>query len=213
MSHEKNPLTFHCTGCLRGILIVVYYNPLYTLNNQGSFHCSNDVLVVMCYNGQLQTTLNQRKSSYTTHPKTNTSHLPQGPSEKETHLHLSHFFRCVLLVSRGLCFLFSNKYWFYPEPLWQFSHLIDIFLQLVTPHVFFVKLKDSCLTWPIIVLQDPADSGGRHPRWTHQADNFWSPRLYDPATISCREDERTKRWSTTSVPHHFPWRWRHRELP
>ncbi len=41
MSHEKNPLTFHYTGCLIGILIMVYYNPhitgyynpLYTLNN------------------------------------------------------------------------------------------------------------------------------------------------------------------------------------
>ena len=27
MSHEKNPLTFHYTGCLIGILIMVYYNP------------------------------------------------------------------------------------------------------------------------------------------------------------------------------------------
>ena len=27
MSHEKNPLTFHYTGCLIEILIMVYYNP------------------------------------------------------------------------------------------------------------------------------------------------------------------------------------------
>ena len=27
MSHEKNPLTFHYTGCLMGLLIVAYYNP------------------------------------------------------------------------------------------------------------------------------------------------------------------------------------------
>ena len=27
LSHEKNPLTFHYTGCLIGILIIVYYNP------------------------------------------------------------------------------------------------------------------------------------------------------------------------------------------
>ncbi len=27
MSHEKNPLTFHYTGCLIGILIMAYYNP------------------------------------------------------------------------------------------------------------------------------------------------------------------------------------------
>ena len=27
LSHEKNPLTFHYTGCLIGILIMVYYNP------------------------------------------------------------------------------------------------------------------------------------------------------------------------------------------
>ena len=27
VSHEKNPLTFHCTDCLIGILIMVYYNP------------------------------------------------------------------------------------------------------------------------------------------------------------------------------------------
>ena len=49
-SHEKNPPTptFHYTGCLIGILTMVYcnpyvigsYNPLYTLNNQGVFHCS-----------------------------------------------------------------------------------------------------------------------------------------------------------------------------
>ena len=49
MSHEKNPPTFHYTGWLIGILIMVYYNPyipgqynlLYTLNNQGFFHCSH----------------------------------------------------------------------------------------------------------------------------------------------------------------------------
>ena len=49
LSHEKNPPTFHYTGWLIGILIMVYYNPyipgqynlLYTLNNQGPFfHCS-----------------------------------------------------------------------------------------------------------------------------------------------------------------------------
>ena len=27
LSHEKKPLTFHYTGCLIGILIMVYYNP------------------------------------------------------------------------------------------------------------------------------------------------------------------------------------------
>ena len=27
MSHEKNPLTFHFTGCLMGLLIMAYYNP------------------------------------------------------------------------------------------------------------------------------------------------------------------------------------------
>ena len=27
LSHEKNPLTFHYTGCLIGILIMVYCNP------------------------------------------------------------------------------------------------------------------------------------------------------------------------------------------
>ena len=27
MSHEKNPLTFHYTVCLIGILVMVYYNP------------------------------------------------------------------------------------------------------------------------------------------------------------------------------------------
>ena len=48
LSHEKNPPTFHSTGCLIGILIMVYYdpyitgqyNPLYSLTNQGFFHCS-----------------------------------------------------------------------------------------------------------------------------------------------------------------------------
>ncbi len=30
LSHEKNPLTFHYTGCLIGILIMVYYNPYIT---------------------------------------------------------------------------------------------------------------------------------------------------------------------------------------
>ncbi len=30
MSHEKNPLTFHDTGWLIGILITVYYNPYIT---------------------------------------------------------------------------------------------------------------------------------------------------------------------------------------
>ncbi len=29
LSHEKNPPTFHYTGCLIGILIMVYYNALY----------------------------------------------------------------------------------------------------------------------------------------------------------------------------------------
>ena len=38
VSHEKKKtLTFHCTGCLIGILIMVYYNPLNTLNNQWPF--------------------------------------------------------------------------------------------------------------------------------------------------------------------------------
>ena len=45
MSHEKNPPTFHYTGCLIGILTMVYcnphitgqYNPLYNPNNQGFF--------------------------------------------------------------------------------------------------------------------------------------------------------------------------------
>ena len=45
MSHEQNPPTFHYTGWLIGILIMVYYNPYitgyydpqYTLNNQGFF--------------------------------------------------------------------------------------------------------------------------------------------------------------------------------
>ena len=27
LSHERNPLTFHCAGCLIGILIMVDYNP------------------------------------------------------------------------------------------------------------------------------------------------------------------------------------------
>ena len=48
---KENPPTFHYTGCLIGILIMVYYNPhitgkyhhLCTLNNQGPFfHCSKD---------------------------------------------------------------------------------------------------------------------------------------------------------------------------
>ena len=30
LSHEKNPPTFHHTGCLIGILILVYYNPYIT---------------------------------------------------------------------------------------------------------------------------------------------------------------------------------------
>ncbi len=30
LSHEKNPLTFHDTGWLIGILIMVYYNPYIT---------------------------------------------------------------------------------------------------------------------------------------------------------------------------------------
>ena len=39
---RKNPLTFHCTGCLIVILIMVYYNPhitgqYHTLNHQGFF--------------------------------------------------------------------------------------------------------------------------------------------------------------------------------
>ena len=45
---KKNGLTFQYTGCLIRILTWVYYNPhntgqynpLYTLNNQGFFHCS-----------------------------------------------------------------------------------------------------------------------------------------------------------------------------
>ena len=43
--NEKNPPTFHYTGWLTGILIMIYcnphitgqYNPLYTLNNLGFF--------------------------------------------------------------------------------------------------------------------------------------------------------------------------------
>ena len=30
VSHEENPLTFHYSGCLIGILIMVYYNPYIT---------------------------------------------------------------------------------------------------------------------------------------------------------------------------------------
>ena len=30
LSHEKNPPTFHCTGLLIGILIMVYYSPYIT---------------------------------------------------------------------------------------------------------------------------------------------------------------------------------------
>ena len=30
VSREKNPLTFHHTGCLIGILVIVYYSPLIT---------------------------------------------------------------------------------------------------------------------------------------------------------------------------------------
>ena len=45
---RKNPLTFHYTGCLTGLLIMAYsnphitgsYNSLYTLNNEGFFHGS-----------------------------------------------------------------------------------------------------------------------------------------------------------------------------
>ena len=41
VSHEKkNLITFHYTGWLIGILIMVYYNPLYNPTNQGFFHCS-----------------------------------------------------------------------------------------------------------------------------------------------------------------------------
>ena len=45
LSHEKNPLPFHYTGCLIRVLNISYitgwYNPLNTLNNQGPFfHCS-----------------------------------------------------------------------------------------------------------------------------------------------------------------------------
>ena len=44
----KTLVAFHYTGCLIGVRIRVYdnphitgqYNPLYTLNNPGSFHCS-----------------------------------------------------------------------------------------------------------------------------------------------------------------------------
>ena len=47
---SKKNVTFHYTGCFIGIPIMVYYNPhktgqynpLYTLNNQGFFHCSRD---------------------------------------------------------------------------------------------------------------------------------------------------------------------------
>ena len=50
---KKTP-TFHCTGWLIGILIMLYYNPyitgqynpLYTLNNQGFFHCSHGLMDV-----------------------------------------------------------------------------------------------------------------------------------------------------------------------
>ena len=49
LSHEKNPPTFHYTGCLIGILILAYYNPyitgyynpLYNPTNQGFFHGSS----------------------------------------------------------------------------------------------------------------------------------------------------------------------------
>ena len=45
---KKKPPTFHYTGWLIGILIMVYYNPyisgqynpLYNQTNQGFFHCS-----------------------------------------------------------------------------------------------------------------------------------------------------------------------------
>ena len=48
MSNEKNPPTFHYTGWLIGILIMVYYipyitgqyNPLYNPTNQGFFRGS-----------------------------------------------------------------------------------------------------------------------------------------------------------------------------
>ena len=51
---KKTLLTFHDTGCLIGIRIMVYYNyynphitgqynPLYALNNPGSFNCSPEV--------------------------------------------------------------------------------------------------------------------------------------------------------------------------
>ena len=30
VSHEKNPLTFHSTGCLIGVLIMTEYNPQIT---------------------------------------------------------------------------------------------------------------------------------------------------------------------------------------
>ncbi len=56
LSHEKNPLTFHYTGCLwlfnrdpyNGLLKSPYnrivFHPLYTLNNQGPFfHCSPEL--------------------------------------------------------------------------------------------------------------------------------------------------------------------------
>ena len=56
MSHEKNPLTFHYTACLIGILIMVHYNalynwigfhPLYQTTNQGPFfHCSNNMFFI-----------------------------------------------------------------------------------------------------------------------------------------------------------------------
>ena len=50
MSHEKKTPTFHYTGWLIGILIMVhynpyitgFYNPLNTLNNQVFFHCSHE---------------------------------------------------------------------------------------------------------------------------------------------------------------------------
>ena len=56
MSHEKKTPTFHYTGWLIGILLMVYYNalynwvvchPLYNPTNQGFFHCSTNVCQVI----------------------------------------------------------------------------------------------------------------------------------------------------------------------
>ena len=54
LSHEKNPPTFHYTGWLIGILIMVYYNPyitgqynpLYNPANQGFFRGSSESRII-----------------------------------------------------------------------------------------------------------------------------------------------------------------------